>query len=442
MPKITIINSGFLANKGDAGILYGAITALNRYFPDNTEYIIESAWKKNIDEDIFKYLDNKIKIFNPLWKYSTVLAFKTKFFPIPNFFLVEGLVNIPILLEMRKNNRVRYLRYFLSMDDMELIDHMTDSDIIISCAGGSFHDNEGGSAFLQLLYTLCIAIDTNVPVMIYAQSIGPFKNKFYEKITRNIFNKLSLITVRDYYSKEYLEKMGVNTPIIVTADAAFSLPDPFKTEYDKSISEYLKKYYWIEGSKLNIGITVRNWNLKHSQIEIYRNVMINLIEYVCKTYEDVSITFFPQVLSDISLSKSICNCSNYYGQKCFVIEDDLHPMVLKGLYGKMNLFIGTRMHSTIFSLGMRVPTISIAYMPKSIDLMKRLNMKNVTFSIDDMSEKKVIHAVEMILQDENKMKDEIEKNIQDIEYLSIKNAEYAYKISRNKHQEFATIFQK
>lgn len=432
MPKITIINSGFSANKGDAGILYGAIKALNRHFPEDTEYIIESAWKKNIDKEIFGYLKNKVKIFQPLWKHSTVLTYKRNLVPIPNFFWAEGLIKIPILLEMREKKEIRYLKPFLSKDDMELINQMKDSNIIISCAGGSFHDNEGGAAFLQLLYSIYIAINTNVPVMIYAQSIGPFKSKIYEKITQNVLSKVSLITVRDYYSKEYLEKLEVNTPIIVTADSAFSLPDPFKTEYNKSISKYLEKYYWIKESKLNIGITVRNWNLKQSHIEKYKHAMINLIEYVCNTYKDVSITFFPQVSSDILLSRSICNDSNYCNQKCFVIEDNLHPMILKGLYGKMNLFIGTRMHSTIFSLGMRVPTINIAYMPKSVDLMKRLNMENVTFSIDDIDEKKIIEAIDMILQDEEKTKEKIEKNIQELEYLSIKNAEYAYKISKDK----------
>lgn len=433
MSKVTIINSGFSSNKGDAGILYGTITALNKYFPNDTEYAIESAWKKNNDKEMFEYLENNVKIFQPLWKYSTVLVYKTNFFPVPNFYLVEGLLNIPVLLEMKKNSKIRYFRHFLSRENIELINRMKDSDIIISCAGGSFHDNEGGSAFFQLLYTLCIAIFTNVPVMIYAQSIGPFNNKRYEKIIRDIFNKISLITVRDYYSKEYLEEVGVITPIIVTADAAFSLPDPFKTEYDKSVSKYLEKYHWIKESKLNIGITVRNWNLKQSKIEKYKHTIINVINYICNNYNDVSITFFSQVHSDILLAKSICNDSKYCDQKCFVIEEDLHPMVLKGLYGKMNLFIGTRMHSTIFSLGMRVPTISIAYMPKSMDLMKRLNMENVTFSIDNINEKEIIDTINRILLDEKNIKEDIGKRIQDLERLSIKNAQYAYNISKNRH---------
>jgi len=431
MAKITIINSGFCANKGDAGILYGAITSLNKYFNKDTTYLIESAWDCHGGLDMFRYINNEINTYPPLWKNQTTLTYNIKSLPIPNVpGLLEGVIKIPVLLEINKNKEIKYFGNFLSRYNKELIDQMSDSDLIISCAGGSFHDREGGYAFLKLLYSLGIAVNFNVPVMIYAQSIGPFHNAFCEKITRKVLDKLDFITIRDFYSKEYIKKMGVKTPVEVTADAAFALPNPFETEFNKDINEYMEKYNWIKDSTFNIGVTTRDWNLNNCQRERYITAMASLVKYLCNNYEDAIITFFPQTLSDISFSRSICYYSSFYNKKCFVIEDDLHPMVLKGLYAKMNLFIGTRMHSTIFAMSMNIPTISIAYMPKSVDLMRRLNLEDFAFSIYNIDESKIIKSINRVIQEESRIRQHLKKVMRHMHTSSLKNAEFAYKLSK------------
>jgi colanic acid/amylovoran biosynthesis protein len=224
--------------------------------------------------------------------------------------------------------------------------------------------------------------------------------------------------------------MGVDTPIKVTADSAFSLPNPMNIpKYRQTIDNSVgNKYNWINLNKLNVGISVRNWSISNTQRKQYINSILNLIKHILNKY-DATITFWPQVLEDIPLSKMIYELlPEDYRRNCFVVSDDLDPLVLKGLYGYVDIFVGTRMHSTIFAMTMNVPTISIAYMPKSQDLMHRLKLEDLLFNIGSIEGDSLIETFEYTLNNNDFIKLKLKKEMNYMHELALLNAEYAYKL--------------
>src|SRR5262249_55616855 len=58
------------------------------------------------------------------------------------------------------------------------------------------------------------------------------------------------------------------------------------------------------------------------------------------------------------------------------------PEELSGLYGQMDAFIASRMHSAIFAMCARVPTIGLAYQPKTTGTWQLLGLADWVFDID------------------------------------------------------------
>ncbi len=69
-----------------------------------------------------------------------------------------------------------------------------------------------------------------------------------------------------------------------------------------------------------------------------------------------------------------------------VVDEQLSPALLKACYGKMNLFLATRLHSGIFSLGMHVPTVFVGYLTKTRGVLTSLDLADWCVPIDGLTE--------------------------------------------------------
>ncbi|GAH21215.1 unnamed protein product [marine sediment metagenome] len=75
---------------------------------------------------------------------------------------------------------------------------MRNVNLFISGGGGLLQDSTGkGWSILYYLGLILAAKIVKVPVMIYAQGIGPINKKFNKLLIKWILNKVDLITVRD-----------------------------------------------------------------------------------------------------------------------------------------------------------------------------------------------------------------------------------------------------
>lgn len=93
------------------------------------------------------------------------------------------------------------------------------ADVVLSAAGGIFHDHY---PIEDRLRGFEFALDLGRPVVLFAQSVGPFWKPASLKRVPEVFNRLSAICVRDAQSRTYLLDCGVAAEKIrPTADAAF-----------------------------------------------------------------------------------------------------------------------------------------------------------------------------------------------------------------------------
>jgi colanic acid/amylovoran biosynthesis protein len=81
-----------------------------------------------------------------------------------------------------------------------------------------------------------------------------------------------------------------------------------------------------------------------------------------------------------------------------MVEQPLTPSLLKSVYGRMDVFIGTRMHSNIFALSEGVPCLAIGYMHKTRGIAEMAGMSEWVLDIDDVTSGALIEKLEELWQ--------------------------------------------
>src|SRR5216684_107401 len=133
-----------------------------------------------------------------------------------------------------------------------------EADLVLSAPGGFLNDYY---PLAQRLRGFELANALGKPVVLFAQSIGPFWKEESIRRIREVLNRVSLISVRDTASKQHLVDCGVaGTNIRETADAAFLW---------RHLAPGL--HHQKNGPVRSIALSFRMWPLG-DQIEIHRTL--------------------------------------------------------------------------------------------------------------------------------------------------------------------------
>jgi colanic acid/amylovoran biosynthesis protein len=236
-----------------------------------------------------------------------------------------------------------------------------------------------------LLHSHAIAVGLllNKPTYLFSQSVGPFGNRFQGYLTAKVLNRVDLIFAREDFTVETLKKIGVRDAIVRKAvDAAFL----FQTDTKQVMKDFLAAK-GLDFSKPLVGITVKRF-LSKPQQDFYEHEMAQFIDWLSK--QNMQPVIIPQVTSklhnddDRDVGVRIGQLLNSR-QGCLIIEDDLNHFQAKGIYENMDWFVGTRMHSCIFSLTAYVPIIAIEYEYKTGGIMKALGLYDWVIKMADVT---------------------------------------------------------
>jgi polysaccharide pyruvyl transferase CsaB len=260
-----------------------------------------------------------------------------------------------------------------------------------------------------------------VPVMIYAQGIGPVNKQINKKLIKWILNKVDLITVRDKSSKELLENLGVVKPsIYVNSDPAFLLKK-------KNINHIIDNYPYIRelihsDNRPLIGVSVREYKSNGSDL---KRIFAQVADYLIKNYQ-AKIIFLPfQFDEDVHISEEILSLMK---NKAEVLKIKLEPEELLSVLSRLSLVVGVRLHSIIFSSIANIPFIAFKYDPKVKYFVEDLGLSELLLEIDkDISLKNIQEKIEYIRENNDKIKNILLKKVNNLEGKALANNESVYK---------------
>lgn len=405
-------------NKGEAAILQGMIEALTKVIPE-ANFTVLSLYPRI---DPIQHVAQVVETIPP--SLQTFMG-KIKAFPL----MFQRVLWTVIYTIFRVN-----IERILDPRIRRTLKAYSETDIIVSRGNDCFTDAHGMVSYLTHLYDLFLVTLMEKPVVIYAHTIGPFRNtllgRFCKFLTKIALNRSCLITVREETSKELLQKMKINTPIYLTADSAFVLRPAPKGRIKKILSsESIKN----ELGRPLVGIVVsaiysygfypeaEDVNEKR---KMYIKLMAEVADYlVCKWNALIILLTHVADTADYIISKDIRRMIKEKKNAKLITADKYTCQELKGIIGELDLLVSSRMHPVIHAISMHVPAVAIDYTYKAKALMKAIDRENQVLDLRALNFDNLISKIDDVMRYRDKIKKEMMSQARIMRRLSLRNAE-------------------
>lgn len=382
--NILLTNAYSRLNGGDSGIVAAQLKQIERVSPrarvviasmESDESSFEGA---HVVRSFFYYaIYHDARLLSRIINTAVVLGSSTLWAILMRFFNVNSTWVLP-----------HYLR--------ELIEEYRRADKIIAAGGGYFVGSHGLRSTLSILlhaHAIFIAYILKKPVLLHAQSFGPFPHVTDRIIMRLLLNRGLPTFVREEVSISLLKNIGVNSDsIYLSPDIAFTLTEPADSEVNE-MREKLKR----AGMRFDlpvVGITVAN-RFGFPGQQQYEESLARCIQELAQ--EPISIVLIPQVTDvlhndDDRLVQERIMQGVEHLENVFSLCNQFSYSELMSIYNLCSVVIGTRMHSVIFSLLARVPCVAIAYEHKTNGIMESMGLSKWVLSKDQLSAEAILNA--------------------------------------------------
>ncbi len=392
MTKILIVNFGGRFNKGGVALVNSMIETI-KYFIPNCKFTA-LAHQAN-------YNQYPITVIETVGSNSSLKAGLKALYLVVTSLLLMVFNRFGIRLNPRN----------------EILREYVESDAVINTGGDNLTEDYGTLSLAFNLSYLLIGLIFKKPVVIYAESIGPFRGRISRLMANFVLNRVNLITIREEISKKNLNLINVNKPrICLTADSAFLL----KAVTAKRLTELLNTENITENDRPLVGISISKIISRYGFADIekpeekyqqYVSVMAKTIEYITDNLE-ATVVIVPHVIDprkndDRWVADDVCKLISNKS-KVISIKEDYTPEELKGIIGHCDLFIGARMHATIASTSMLVPTIGIAYSHKIYGIVgEMLGQKEYILDVKELTYESLISKIDDVWKNRETIKEQL-----------------------------------
>ncbi|MBP5427380.1 MAG: polysaccharide pyruvyl transferase CsaB [Clostridiales bacterium] len=315
-----------------------------------------------------------------------------------------------------ETTKIHNVRSIYRFNLFSILKMLMKTDLYINGGGSLIQDNTSNRSLYYYLTLIVLAKLTRTKVMIYANGIGPVKNKFNKYITRVILNLVDIITVRDENSLVELEKLGVHGPKIeLTADCALTL----KSVSDERISEILREE-GIDENRSLIGFSIRQWG---DDLE-YLNTIAKVADVAYEKYGLMPVFIAMQKNNDSKMSERIVKKMS---SPAYIVRGNYSPKEILGIIGRVDILIGMRLHALVFASMEAVPCIGVVYEQKVEGFVNYIRQ----MSAGDVKKLEAGTLCEMLdeeCQHRNMMKEYLVSIRKELQDKSIRNAKLALEL--------------
>ena len=297
---------------------------------------------------------------------------------------------------------------------------LRESDLLLSGGGSLLQDTTSMRSLIYYLWVVRLAYAHRVPVMFYAQGLGPFRRPLSRALVRLVANRADYITVRDEPSLRLLNTLGVRRPPIEqTADPAFAL--------SPATPETVDALFQAENLPLHeplVGVALRPWGGSgESPLDTYAQLLLEL-----QRRTGHRIVLLPmQAPGDVVFAETIAALTG--DPAAFpVIRQVYPPAVLLGLVARMQAVVAMRLHTLIFAARAGVPPFALAYDPKVENLMRGLDLDDSLERWRGFEPAEVGERVAGLLAERPARVTALRAQAADLERRALRNADCAFSL--------------
>lgn len=421
-PKHVVISHVYSSdNKGDAALTSVLITDIKRVFPEAEITILRL---ESVQEgDSFESVPEK-----PSFMYHVLNRYQN-----PAAKLLYALYMIPATLLWAWWLRNTSKRAYLPKHLKSIAEIYASADLIIPVGGGYIRSRAGLLNRMNiplLLHPLYFGHLLRKPTVLYSQSVGPFQNGLERRMVAFVLRKMDKILLREDKSVHTLAKIGVMANVTRAIDSGFLLKG-------SSRKIRIRKEYKIPASKLLIGVTVRSWLGGEAQTN-YEQAVAKALDEITANYK-AHVIFIPQVTATKGDDDRITSRKVYsymeQQKSASVVENTTDHHHIKAMYNELDVLLGTRFHSVIFSLTSYVPVLAIEYEHKTSGIMHDLKLDEWVIPIEKVTSKKLITRLQKLIEERKEYRTLLRKNLPPYEQEALRAADMlvsCYEAARRK----------
>lgn len=299
---------------------------------------------------------------------------------------------------------------------VRLLRAIGEADLLISGGGSLLQDVTSKRSLAYYLSVIAAAKWKKKKVMLFAQGIGPIRNRFMRLLTRIVCNKADLITVRDEESAEELARLGVlPDKVEVTADPVLTLNPASRLQGKSILAEA-----GLDPYKPIIGVSVREWPENQRCLQQLATALGALSER-----HNAQIVILPlQVSMDMKASETLRGYLPKMRQKVVLLKKTYSTEEFLSIVGSLRLLIAMRLHALVFASVMKVPLMAVSYDPKVDSFVKAIGAQAVG-TVETLDAGKVEKAAESLWGAEPHMQ---ERRIAEMRAKAQSNAVKAFEL--------------
>lgn len=424
MKQISIIAATFYGNRGAEGMLTTTIAELRANTENKNELIF----------NVFSYYPNK--------DASLVKDINVNIYSSTPAYLVLVLLPSAIVYQLFAIPGIKSLRSILPNS----VKALAQSEVLICLAGVSFV--AGRTKFLPFnIATILPALLLKVPVIKFAQALGPFNGLINKVLAKIFLSRCARIFTRGEKTQAHMTKLLPNNNNYERADDVAFL---FQPHYSLStpatgLEEKLLQQQMLSKTKATQGLVIgvcpsivvalqaekNGWD--------YPQSMANLInDLVSKNY---SVVLYPNATrgddmelkhnNDLPLLDEIeAKIKPEYSEKVIKFSGSLNAAQIHKVINTCDIHLVSRFHAMVAALSSSIPVLVIGWSHKYLEVMERFNQQDMVIDYKQGSQKQVMLTLEKLVLERELRKISINKALNNVKVLSKKQINYVVNILR------------
>lgn len=262
----------------------------------------------------------------------------------------------PVVLSFRpKKTRLEYGVQSINRFNVFAISRLFSRCKLFLSGGGSLiQDVTSTKSLLYYLWMIKLAKKKGLPVMLYANGIGPLVRETNRKRVAPVLNTVDCITLRDEASMQTLRGLGVTKPdISLSADPALGL-----RQFDTADAKKLLEQSGLTDGEPFFCLSVRRWRGAPDNLDAH---FAALADYIAETYGLTPVFVPMQYEKDIALCRAVQGSMR---QRSIVLDSSMDTDTILGVLSLSQAAVAVRLHLLIFGTLLGLPVMGIDYDPK------------------------------------------------------------------------------
>ena len=323
--------------------------------------------------------------------------------------------------------------------------HLLECDLYLDFSGDTYGDIAYWGHFIKHSIDLSTIHNLRIPIMLYAQSPGPFSSWLRRSVGRKILNQIQVITIRESEAYRNVNRLRIDCPVIQTACPAWSLK-PAPVEQVRAIVSAEGFRFFIH-PLVGVNLTGFNFAENLTTSDKYKsrrpvNQITPVIEVIGYLLDElkVNVVIIPHVYRlntegkmipgpDGQLSEQVYqmvnNSSIQNKERLMFIRGSYKVDEVKALIGQTDLMIAGRLHAGVGGMSQGIPTVLMAYSPKHHGFAQLAGLENYVSNTfrGSFDKADIIHKVEHLWENRTEISKQILERMDHINELISLNQE-------------------